>query len=256
MEGFAEDGRFCGRFSRTVFVEDQSVVPDPLFAFILDRRSTKEPYDMARAVPEAALIKAGTSVRNARFGASVAPDDIAFWRELSHEALRIEIVTPRTYMESVDLFRIGRREVEANPDGIDFSGPMFEALHLTGMFSREVAADQSSQAYQAGLDAVYANADTAMGHVWLVTAGNTRVDQLSAGADWVRLNLALNAAGIATQPLSQALQEYPEMAGPYAEIHSRLAPEGGTVQMFARVGYGPDVGQSPRWPLEAKIMNA
>lgn len=249
----ALDGR---PIARTVFVEDQSVVPDPLFAFILDRRSTKEPYDMARAVPEAALIKAGTSVRNARFGASVAPDDIAFWRELSHEALRIEIVTPRTYMESVDLFRIGRREVEANPDGIDFSGPMFEALHLTGMFSREVAADQSSQAYQAGLDAVYANADTAMGHVWLVTAGNTRVDQLSAGADWVRLNLALNAAGIATQPLSQALQEYPEMAGPYAEIHSRLAPEGGTVQMFARVGYGPDVGQSPRWPLEAKIMNA
>ncbi len=242
--------------ARAVFVEDRGAARDPLFAFVLDRRSTKEPYDIDRTVPESALVKAGMSVQRVRFGASVARDDIAFWRDFSHEALRIEIVTPRTYMESVDLFRIGRREIEANPDGIDFSGPMFEALHLTGMFSRAVAVDQSSQAYQAGLDAVYANADTAMGHVWLVTTGNTRADQLAAGADWVRLNLALNAAGLATQPLSQALQEYPEMAALYAEIHSRLAPEGGTVQMFARVGYGPEVGQSPRWPLEAKIVNA
>ena len=31
----------------------------------------------------------------------------------------IEIETPRTYKESVDLFRIGRAEVDANPDGID-----------------------------------------------------------------------------------------------------------------------------------------
>jgi hypothetical protein len=59
---------------------------------------------------------------------------------------------------------------------------------------------------------------------------------------------------VATQPLSQALQEYPEMAVPYGEIHSRLAPRGGTVQMFARIGYGPEVTPSPRWPLEAKIL--
>ena len=50
-------------------------------------------------------------------------------------ALRIEVETPHTYQESVDLFRIGRREVDANPDGIDFSGPMFESMHLTGLFT-------------------------------------------------------------------------------------------------------------------------
>jgi hypothetical protein len=26
--------------------------------------------------------------------------------------------------------------------------------------------------------------------------------------------------------------------------------------MLARIGYGPAVDQSPRWPLEAKIVNA
>lgn len=249
----ALDGR---PVARAVFTADPAVVPDPLFAAVLDRRSLKEPYDTVHPVPADALAQAGRAVRATRFGGSTAPDDIAFWRGFTHEALRIEIETPRTYRESIDLFRIGRREIEANPDGIDFSGPMFEALHMAGMFTREAAADPSSQGYKAGLDAVFANTDTAMGHVWLVSAGNTRADQLAAGADWLRLNLALTAAGIATQPLSQALQEYPEMAGPYADIHARLAPEGGTVQMFARVGYGPQTGPSPRWPLEARIVDA
>jgi hypothetical protein len=110
-------------------------------------------------------------------------------------------------------------------------------------------------AYREGLNAVLANTDTAMGHIWLVSTANTRADQIATGADWLRMNLAVTAEGLGMQPLSQALQEYPEMAGPYAEIHKRLAPEGGIVQMLSRIGYGPEVGPSPRWPVEAKVVN-
>jgi hypothetical protein len=46
------------------------------------------------------------------------------------------------------------------------------------------------------------------------------------------------------------------MAPLYQEIHARLAPDGGRVQMLARIGYGPTVDQSPRWPLETIIVNA
>ncbi len=233
-----------------------AATPDPLFAHVMARRSLKEPFDTTRPVAQATLDTVLRAARATTAAGSVDPDDIARFRVLSHEALRIEIETPRTYKESVDLFRIGHREVNAAPDGIDFTGPMFEALALTGLFSREIALDQSSMAYQQGLDAVYANADTAMGHLWQVTRGNTRRDQIAAGRDWLRLNLATTAAGLGLQPLSQALQEYPEMAGLYADIHAALAPGGGTVQMFARIGYGPEVGQSPRWPLDAKIVNA
>ncbi|MEM6942115.1 MAG: twin-arginine translocation pathway signal protein, partial [Pseudomonadota bacterium] len=62
--------------------------------------------------------------------------------------------------------------------------------------------------------------------------------------------------GLGMQPLSQGLQEYPEMADIYSDLHARLAPGGGTVRMLARIGYGPQVGQSPRWPIESKIVNA
>lgn len=234
------------------FVKDSSVTADPLFAHVTERRSNKEPYDTARAVPSDVLAAVLAAAPGS--GGSVEPASIDALRVLSHEALRIEIETPHTYQESVDLFRIGRREVDANPDGIGFTGPLFESLHMAGLFTRETATDTGSQAYQAGLGAVFANTDTAMGHIWLTTSTNTREDQIAAGAQWLRLNLAATEMGIATQPLSQALQEYAEMAVPYADIHKALAPGGGTVQMFARIGYGPMVDPSARWPLEAKIL--
>jgi hypothetical protein len=46
------------------------------------------------------------------------------------------------------------------------------------------------------------------------------------------------------------------MAKIYDDIHVRLAPGGGTVQMFARIGYGPGRAPSPRWPLDAKIAKS
>jgi hypothetical protein len=243
--------------ARIVLTADAAVGRDPLFAWVPARRSNKEPYDTTRSLaPDVLAPMAAAASNGTRFGGTVDPAQVFEWRALTREALRIEVETPHTYQESVDLFRIGRREVDANPDGIDFSGPMFESMHLTGMFSRDVAADPTSFAFTAGMDAVYANADTAMGHVWLVTADNSRETQIAAGADWLRVNLAATAQGIGFQPLSQALQEFPEMAGPYAQVHERLAPDGGTVQMLSRIGYGPVVGNSPRWPLESRIMNA
>ncbi len=229
--------------------------PDPLFDLVPQRRSLKEPFDTTRPVPDTALTAiAAAAIHGSVTGTTNTDADIAEMRLLSHDALRIEIETPRTYKESVDLFRIGRHEVDANPDGIDFTGPIFEGLSRAGMFNREIALDTASAAYQQGLAAVFANTDTAMGYVWQVTPTNTRADQIRAGRDWLRINLAATAQGLGTQPLSQALQEYPEMRGPFADIHRRLAPGGGTVQMWARLGYGPEMPPSPRWPLEEKIV--
>jgi hypothetical protein len=254
-EGHDDSALDARPVARAVFTPDASVTPDPLFAHVMQRRSNKEPYDLTRPLPTDTLDRLAVA-QYGRFGGTLDATDIANWRTFTHEALKIEIETPQTYKESVDLFRIGRAEVDANPDGIDFTGPLFETLGTFGLMTRESVLDTTSQAYQAGLDAVFANTDTAMGHVWLVTSGNSRLDQIATGADWLRINLAATGAGVAFQPLSQALQEYPEMAALYADLHAKLAPEGGTVQMLARIGYGPQTAPSPRWPLEAKIVNA
>jgi len=237
------------------FGQPGSAQPDPLFAHVLERRSNKEPYDTARAVEPARLASVIAAARQGHVVAgSVEPRSIRDLRAVTHRALTIEIETPRTWQESVDLFRIGRGEVERNPDGIDFTGPLFDTLGVTGMMNRQALADPNSEVFKQGLAAVYANADTAMGHLWMVTADNRRTTQISAGRDWVRLNLATTREGLSMQPLSQALQEYPEMKPLYDRVHARLAPDGGVVQMLARVGYGSTVAPSPRWPLTAKLV--
>ena len=80
--------------------------------------------------------------------------------------------------------------------------------------------------------------------------------QINAGRAYVRAQLAATAQGLAMQPLSQALQEYPEQAGPYARIHALLqaAPPAGTVQMWARLGHGPAIGPAPRRGLDAHLI--
>ena len=237
------------------FTADANVTADPLWPYVLHRRSLKEPFDTERPVPAASLANIIASGRTHRIGGTIDPDEVAEWRRLSSEALVIEIETPATYLESVELFRIGKAEINANPDGIDFPGPMMEALNRLRLFTREGVTDPESFGFQQGIAAVLANTETAMGHVWMVSDGNTRVDQINAGRDWLRVNLACAVEGLGFQPLSQALQEYPEMEAHYADTHARLAPEGGTVQMLARIGYGPDVPVSPRWPLEAKLVD-
>ena len=236
------------------FRADPTLVADPLFANVMARRSLKEPFDTGRAVPRGVIdVARAAAVHGSRVCGSVEPRSVETLRTLTSEALLVEGETPRTYQESVDLFRIGKREVEANPDGIDFSGRTFELLAGLGLFSREAASDRDSSAYRQGQEAVLANTETAMAHLWCVTATNTRVDQLNAGRDWMRIHLATTPTGVALHPISQALQEYPEMAEHYRRVHELLAPEGGTVQMLARLGYGESVPPSPRWSLEAVL---
>jgi hypothetical protein len=238
------------------FVANGTAVKDPLFEKVLQRQSLKEPYDLTKPVANDTLSQiASAAIHGTRAGTTNEAGRVGLLRKLSRDALILEIETPHTYKESVDLFRIGASEVDANPDGIDFSGPLFETLSLAGLFSREAALEKSSSTYQQGLDSVLANTDTAMAHIWLTTAANSRTEQITAGRDWVRVNLAATALGVATQPLSQALQEYPEMKPFYDAAHQNMAPEGGTLQMFARLGYASPVAPSPRWPLDAKIIN-
>lgn len=237
------------------FLKDAGVSADPLFAHVHERRSLKEPFDTLKPVEDAVLSKLRSSITSStEIGSTNDLAKVEELRALTHQALAIEIDTPRTYKESVDLFRIGKNEVDANPDGIDFSGPFFETLGFVGAMTREAALDVSSSIFTEGRKAVLENTETAMAHVWLTTKGNSRIDQIGAGTDWVRLNLAATAQGVGIQPLSQILQEYEEMQNLYAKAHKLLAPGGGTVQMLARLGYAAPVPPSPRWPLEAKII--
>lgn len=231
---------------------------DPLFRHVPARRSCKEPFDMARPVSAVQAAElASTATDGVRIGSAVDATKVAALRDLTWRAHVVESETPRTYMESVELMRIGKSEIEANPDGIDLGGPFLESLNLAGVLTRETLSDMSSDAYRQGMDMFRALFDATPAFVWMSTVGNSRTNQLAAGASWVRLNLAATARGLALHPVSQALQEYPEMAALLEQAHEELgAASGERVQMLGRLGYGPETPPSPRWPLQARMQQA
>ncbi len=176
-------------------------------------------------------------------------------KAITWEAWMIEASTPRTMKESVDLFRMGKAEINANPDGIDLGGPFLETLMLFGMLTREGQLDPTSSEFAQGVALYDAMLYATPAYAWITTESNTRLDQIAAGRRWLLLNLMATDLGLALHPVSQALQEYAEMAAIHAEIHGLLAAPGQTVQMLGRLGYGPMTPPTPRWLLETRLRD-
>jgi hypothetical protein len=244
-----------GEIARIRFVADTGLAKDPLFVAIPTRRTAKVSFDMTRPLSQRdlALLQPSGSTSHAIL-TSTDPALVADLRALTWRAWMIEAQTARTWKESVDLMRIGRSEIEANPDGIALSGTVIEALALTGQISRASLADSTSSAYKAGIDKYRPMLEATPAYLWLTTPGNRRGDQIAAGRAYVRANLAATLAGLSLHPVSQALQEYPEMADEFNGLNQRLGMEApNRIQMLARLGYGAPVGATVRWPLESKI---
>lgn len=229
-------------------VRDKSLQVDPLFAYHGDRRSNKEPFDTGRPVSDTDLESiAGNAGEGMRFATTQDPTRRQTLRDLAQKALILEVETPRTLKESVDLMRVGPAEVAANPDGIDLLGPMIWWGSRLGMVSKEDIQTPGTQSYQVGIDMVKGQTQTAMAFGWLVTPDNSRMSQLKAGMTYLRLNLAATRAGVAMHPMSQLLQEYPEMTELQQTLLAELdvaAPA--HVQMLVRFGHGVPPGPSPR----------
>ena len=222
---------------------------EPLSAQVLSRRSCKEPFQ-DKPVP-------GSAVAALEAHGNVVTDagQVARIRDLTWDAWLTETQTPRTLKESVDLMRFGKSEINANPDGIDLGGPFLETLMLAGVLNRKDQLDPDSTGFQEGVKLYREMLAATPAYVVLTSRTNTRADQIDAGRRWLRLNLETTRLGLALHPVSQALQEFPEMSDLYSSIHGRLAQSGETIQMLARIGHGSPAVATPRWELETRVID-
>jgi hypothetical protein len=86
--------------------------------------------------------------------------------------------------------------------------------------------------------------------IWLRSDDNSRRAQLESGRAYLRLDLAAAGLGLAIQPNSQLLQEFPQMDALYQRFHAEAevaAPA--RVQMLARLGYAERPEPAPRRAL-------
>lgn len=235
---------------------DGAIPKDPLFAHILRRHTHRGSYDAARPVSEAAWRAISASVTGPGIVVGgVGPAQsrgLEQHRKIASDAWRIELTTPRTLMESYKVLRVGSREIARHRDGLSLTEPIPVTLAALGLFDRSRAPAPGDYATTSQIKAFDEKLQSTPAFLWINTAGNDRVTQVRAGRAYARVQLAATAEGLAMQPLSQALQEYPEQQETYRAIHALAGATraGQTVQMWARLGYALPVGPAPRRPLQ------
>ena len=240
-----------------VLGEPGSAAADPLFAQIVRRHTRKSAYANDRALPESLLRNWGETATRFGLRTGAATDAAAMdpIRKITREAYEIEATTARTWLESARVMRIGPGAIATNPDGISLNSPMVRALHTVGLFDPMEVPAKGSSSLQRVMDR-WVPFETASGFLWLASPDNARPTQVTSGRAYVRAHLLATAAGADMHPLSQALQEFPEMRGPRAAIHRTLGLGAGgeTLQMLSRVGFAIEpTGPSPRRRLDALV---
>ena len=245
------------RVATLVLGEPGSAPADPLFAQIVRRHTRKSAYASDRALPETLLRSWDETATRFGLRSGVATGAAAMdpIRRITREAYEIEATTARTWLESARVMRIGPGAIAANPDGISLNSPMVRALHTVGLFDPMEVPVKGSSSLQRVMDR-WVPFETASGFLWLASPDNTRVTQVASGRAYVRAHLLATAAGVDMHPLSQALQEFPEMRGPREALHQTLGltTAGQTLQMLSRVGFATEArGPSPRRSLDALI---
>ena len=236
--------------------------PDPLHAQLLRRHTAKLDYDTSRPVAAATLdtLKSVLSDPGVQFGGTVDAARIEPLRTLCWESARVELLTPRTVMESVQLTRIGPEEIARYRDGISVNTLVPRLADMVGAFDRSKPPPEGSTAYQQMMGRFEGHSKTSMGFVWLSTptaqhaaAHTTRSAEVNAGRAHMRLQLKATELGLQMHPMSQAAQEFAEMKPYYDRLHALLVGRPAseqTVQMFSRIGYCAQQQHSPRRALE------
>lgn len=180
------------------------------------------------------------------------PDEVASTKDWAQRAFDLEMDLPRTRDESIAVTRYGEAARKAQPWGITLlpnftAGPLYWVELATLLFP------QTPLEYARSAKSLLSEALGPIHQFVVVTSrGDGTRERLETGLVVQQLWIEVRKAGGELLPLSQGLQEFPEMAPWYEQAHRRWATEGETVQMVLAV-FRPAPGRflpSPR--LEAE----
>jgi hypothetical protein len=228
---------------------------DPLFGQTLTRRTSR----LAHLGPPVSNEERTRIATEAAFpGVEVGwiPDDqLAAVLEIAAEAMTIEVDDHELFEETKEWFRFTEREIEEKGDGLHFdtSGLTGVPLLLAHLFTRprNWHKPYNRRPYLKGfVDSVR----TTRAMLTLTTPTNGMRDWITTGRAYMRAQLAANQTSLRFHPVSQVLQEYPQMDALRARMETltdTAAPA--KLQMLVRVGHTAQPGLSPRRNLNSII---
>jgi len=181
---------------------------------------------------------------------------------LVKQAWYIELSTPATMMESMNLLRVGSAEIDLHRDGITIDSRFLVMLDKLGLLDRSKPPRTDSRVFKRQIDEFNEAIDSTPAYYVQTSADNSRWSQLQAGRHYIKTQLLATSMGLSMHPVSQGLQEYEEVSETYTTMHKLINEENETtdhtVQMLARIGYlsasAKRSGPSPRRGLKAHLI--
>lgn len=155
------------------------------------------------------------------------------------QSATIEAGVSRVMKETEVIFRANEYQKNKYRYGFSVEGQGTAGImrHLMqGLVTLFPSLNQGKAASDMFIKSTRTSVNNTPAYALIITKDNSRSNQVKSGMLYSRLILTAQRLGFAMQPLSQALEEYPEMKEPYSGIHRDYAPDGGTIQMFVRLG--------------------
>jgi len=202
--------------------------------------------------------------RNAYISAPLAQSALTELNKIS--APYKEILSLKTYQKQTDLKQIGTfavksAEVEAGTERVmDESNRIFRAnetaknkyrygysvegqgisgmkkLFVQSLVTLFPSMNSGKDASQNFINYTKQSVDHTSAYILIFSANNSRTAQVMSGMLYSDLVLTGHTLQLAVQPLSQVLEEYPEMHTLYSEFYQKYASNGTTIQMLVRIG--------------------
>lgn len=168
-----------------------------------------------------------------------ASADIKKLGEYGIEGTDIETGLKRMNDESAHIFRSNESQKNKYRYGFSFEGQGTTGVKkhlLQGLITIFPSFNNEEASTKLAVDAARTAAEHTPAYALILSKDNSRISQVKAGMLYSRLILAGHEQGLVMQPLSQVLEEYPEMKAPYTRIHQEYAPGGETIQLLVRLG--------------------
>ncbi len=227
--------------------------PNPLFQSLQSRTTNRSVYSNKNVKGED-LLQISGQINSEQGNLIWIPGSNSKFSEIQGlliEAFALEINLTRTNEESRIWFRTTDSEIYKTKDGISLRGNGMSGLSyffISKFFVSTKPEDWHSDfTKNAAIDSFRKQVNSAKAFGYIKTPKNSPRDWVNAGESYARVNLLLNEKGYAIHPLSQILQEYPEMDALRLKLEKLLEiPSSEKIQMLFRIGRSDYHFQSPR----------